>query len=718
MSILTLTSREPIADSMINMLVEAFDDITVPQSITSEIVSGNLTTESQHLAVNIDETLQPILKDLVETLSDGGGLTTEEVTLAAEAGLVGSLLAADPKSLLSQTLQPRQSTEELHVVLLDDNNPITSRKLHKECFNHVVGDNLQEHSCVFNAGAATGDAVTRLIAPTVLFSPSESGLLCTVEILYIQDDALHDVSGNIIDFKRKSLVHALADPTILGSFSRKAVPIVRTGTNASTDKFVPTAEIAYRQIELDGEAHTTGVLKTGVEVDFIGITQTNAMVAKGAAGVSEALNPVGSVEALYVKLDTAKWLRIPTSIYSSASFRKAPTGMQSAMVMSLDTTVLLQGTTKLTNGTELKASIPELDEANNANGDLYKVYMRIGATGDADINSGTVSVIGTRWKVVSIIDNNGDPIDLAAGEGAAIVTALEGNDTTQTKCRVQGYDGDFTLANLNHKRRNKLISSIQYREDMYVSFLEPISCPREVGAVRSPSEAKTLIKIIRVLQNNAAIKFLLESSERIDTWTETAMPDQLPDSLGLMRYLVTPTNVTGTVDVADVVIGLSSAERFADISAVFVNAVRNAIYNMWSESDMAGVWTTMGKDGEKPRIGIVADQLLVQYLVTLGDDRLLGDMFDVVVVGTPNVTMKGKIKAFLSRPITNNKCDCTNLGHMALAPEAVMNLDLPVNGGVENVLSVYPRFRFILTNPVMASLEFENADAAYYPTGG
>lgn len=721
-----LNNNVNTASEMAAELMQAFSDVDIPDNLASGLLSaGSMTTESVSTISSIDDTLAPTLRDMITSMHDEYttessrriSVSSHDVDMAIQAGVLGAVLAANPMEQLRNEISTPSSTDSLHVVENEAVTALTKRELGRECFSHKAGGDFQEHSCLFNLRAAIPDDFPRVVAPGILFSPSESGLRQTVEILYVQDDALHSLSGDIMQYNRRSLVAAMKDSSILGDGKRRAVPIVRTGANSSVNKFIPTAEIAWTSRELDGTMHDTGVLKTGVDIDIIGISQTDAQVAQGPAGISDALTSEGGIAALYARLDAGKYLRFNTLGRESASFRKSQVGKSSSMTLTFDSIYTLDETSVYTNGNPIIADIPALDSANNANGDKYTVYVRVSATGDADVADGTLNVVGSRFEVVRIIDLNGNAIDLTAGEGLDIKNAIMGTDTGDAKCRIAGFDPDVSLANLNHKRRGKLIGAVQYSELCVVPLLEPISCPREVGAVRDPEEINTLVKTIKMLINNAAVTFLNETEDVIDTWKATAMPDLMPDTLGLMRYLVTPTNYTATVDVANEVIGLSSSDRFADISAVIVNAVRNAIYSMWTESNMSGVRRMLGRD-EKPTIGVAIHEDLEQYLFTMGDDRLFGDKFNIRIVTTINDDFKDTIAVFPSTPIRNNQPDCTNYGHMGYSTEAVVNLDLTVNGGFENVLSVYPRFKFCLTNPVRGTIKVSNIIEAFSPTGG
>lgn len=695
-------------------LSTSFVEMDIPEELGSMLIKGTLTGESRGLVNQIAGTLTPLVRDLATELC-GENVSENTIDIATQAGLVGSIMSANIPAAISKSINEGTTTEDVRAVGYDA-DAIRVQDLGKECFKSGIVENMVEHACRFNLRAVGPNAFVSAVAPIILFNPSESGLRCSIELIFIQDDITHKISGDVINFNRRTLVNAISDPTILGERSRKIVPIIRTGGGAddSTDKFLPTTNIAWWNETLDGTIHQTGMLATNVDINMIGIGQTDLMVSQSSASSSDMLNEVGNLSRLAVRLAAGIWLDIPVDQYSRSAFYKSHFGEATGMAVDLKATIGLTGDTALANGALLKTHIPMLDPLTNG-GFEYRVFVRIGANGEADIQTGTTNVTGTSWNVVSIYDQNDNLLDPTDPNHVIIRIALEGASSQVAKCRIRGFLVDFTLANLNHKRRGDLIGKVIYTEEMWVPYLEPISCAREIGSTRDPEEVDTLTRIVHASMDNAAVDLLLTTSLRIQAWQDLATPDMLPETLGISRYVVTPTVISEAVDVATLVIGRSSSERHADISSVITNVLRSAVYRMWINSGMDDARSALGVDGRAETIVIAADPELAQYLYTVGDGRLFGNKFATKPVYSTNNRMKGKIFAFPSNPVVDNQCDCLRFAHTAYSPTTVMNLDLSIHGGAENVLSVYPRYRMFITNSVMVELDVSNIEAAYGP---
>jgi len=720
-----ILSKTPSPDAILfSELAEAVMEVTVPDD--QSFVNDGFTGENLAIGESVSASLSNTIRTVVE--QHYPELDQNEADLTVESALMGVLLSGNTTEVVEQNIVPpadvigRGRADSIVTVLpQEDISAAQSRELASECFNPQVSDNLKTHTCRFNLEMSAADELVRAVAPLILFDPSEAGIVCELEFTYIQDDFSHKVSGNIPELNRRSLVQALVDPSILAGKDISLVPVVRTGgDDPSVDKFIPNSEIAFQDTETNGVAVQTGVLKTNTEIDIIGISQDDKTVAQGGRNSSDVLHQFANIKALYARLDAGKYLKINTLGNTTAAFVPVRQGDVSGMIATYTGNFMIDKDTKYTNGTLVSADIPELDPANTG-GKEYRIFVRVGALGEVDsLSTGVVNVTGTKFKIVGIYDQDDNSLPLDSADAIAIRDAIVGSDATDAKCRIVGWDPDFYLQDLNKKLRGDLLGRVRYRELMYIPVSGPVSCPREVGSRRTPEETKGLITQSRAKLNNDTVKFVLDSFLRIKQYKANTMPGAVPDSLGIARFVVNPTAIYDTVDVATNVIGLSSADRFIDISAVITNTLSLAIHRMWYESGMNSVTQLLGssRTGTKERIVILADTELAPYLVRLGDNRLLGDMFDVLPVFTDNMTFKGKIAAFPSNPVVNNKCDCLRFAHTGWSPETVLNLDLPVNGGVENVLSVYTRARAFLTNPVMTMMDVTNIEAAYGPTGG
>lgn len=629
-------------------------------------------------------------------------------TIAAES----AILAMDPTAAIQQELIPSaESSGNRSIGALDSS--ITVRSLARECYEPRNTTSMVGCTCSYNMRATAPDEFVRTVAPLFMINAGDAGIRCVANLLYIQDDAMHEVHGNLIDFNKRSLTRASIDSSILSGSSNKIVPVYRDPGNI--DHFMLAANIVPHSVITHGETVLTNPLAIDKAVDLIGISQLNSDLIHGKADLSDQLDAGVTLGALYIGMgayDEATGiyaggvLKFNTSAWDTAQFKNVAAGkcIEQALVFNTDS-IRINKDTVLTDG----ASISTISSA--IVDDELTVGITMRASGTVNIANGDCVVYGNEFKVNGIYDVNGDELPLDVAPQIAIVDALE---MGRGGCRIAGYDIIANPTNLNHRRRGDMVGSECYVEELFVPLLPPITCVKPIGTTNSSEQVSNLVQMLHIRMNNDIVDMLLNTSDILEDYVMNGIPDVRPDILGIGRLFVTPTFIKRPLDVAAEVMGLSSSEREEDVKAVLVMAVRDVTLRLYIDSGLEAARTGLNNGVRtKPTAVIATDSRTASYLYESGDDRLLGDMFNYKIVTSPNQDMIGKIFIFFNEASSGTGTpSCTTFAATAYSSEVVFNLDIPRNGGISTELGVYPRYRSFVVCPILGRIDVSNISDA------
>jgi hypothetical protein len=180
------------------------------------------------------------------------------------------------------------------------------------------------------------------------------------------------------------------------------------------------------------------------------------------------------------------------------------------------------------------------------------------------------------------------------------------------------------------------------------------------------------------------------------------------------RFLVTPFYEHQNYSAPAVVDSIKSHERAADIQASLVNMLRDMVYRMYRDSGFkAAADALAGGVAATPTVIIGTDPVIARYLQVTGDFRTLGNDFNVKIVSTLNINMRGKIR-FSFGEFGEGKEGVPNpmhFGNMAWKPELTLILPLHRNGANSKEITVQPSFLHIVNLPIMGSIDVSGIES-------
>jgi hypothetical protein len=689
------------APSMLDKLVAKLQQhVNSNQTVNASVARSALSMEGISDA-NL-HALNAASNDLTSTI---GAITADlqienKLTAAQEqASVVAGILAGDYRAFLGQSTDFNQiSTENMSVVQpFGVADALKDRAFSLEAYDEKDNRNAVVFSIAYNMQAARQDEFGETFFPTLVVTPDNVGFGVTVNLMMVYDGIEHKVSGSFEDFKKKNIIRAAADPTVLRKEQTRVVPVVRA---QSVDKFVAAADIAPAAIMLEGESVTTAPLAVGKKLNLLAVSQLDSLVAAGLMNQTDSLDPSISLQNVYVKF-TDDILKFNTISLPLSNFTYTTQNNYRTMALNFATTsVLINKNTKQADGSAL------VDLAGVVTNDLI-VRIELNLTGSINIETGECQVFGNAIAAHLVKNNTGADLDMTAAPALAVVTAINGST-------IIGYDLQAYRTNANLRQRGQYIDVTKYTQLYNVPLRSPINTihPTNTDGTTDASDVQALITATRFRTNNEAVTSLINASailrEYVDARDVTGVG---PDVMGVGRFFVRPTYYEENVDMATAIDSIKSHERAKDIQAVLVNKVRDLAFRMHRDSEYkAAADALQGGMASVPTVIIGTDPVIARYLTVDGDLRTLGGQFDVRIVSTLDVRVQGKI--FITFGVFDENRNVApnpmNFGNMVWGPELVLTANIARGNTYSKETIVQPRYLFVTHLPVLSLLTVDN----------
>lgn len=691
----------PVAATPLTQMVTMLENsINNNQIVTPAVAKSALSTESLrddqvHGLSAATEELSLVIESIASDLHIEDKLSQAQL----DAGTAAGIIAGDYKQYLGHAVDfPRVSTESMGVVPtfgIDD--ALAGRSFANEAYDERDNRNAVVYSIAYNMQAARQDEFGETFFPTIVVTPDNVGFGITVNLMMVFDGVQRDISGSVTDFKKRNIIRAIADPTVLRKQQTRIIPVNRTESVAN---FVDPAIVAPVNLILEDETIPTAPLKVGTKVDLLGISQTATLLASGIMDQTDSIDPFVTLGDVYVSVtdgtDTDV-LRFNVGNLPLANFVASPQNNYRLETLNFSSTsIMINKDTKQADGTALVAL------ADVVATDLI-VRLELNLTGNVNIETGETTVFGNLMAVNSVQDASGNFIDLGTAPASALVAVVDAGS-------IEGYELQAYRTNMNRRQRGQLIDVTQYTQMYAVPLRSPITTihPTNTDGQTDASDVQALITATRIRTSNEAVGALISTAGVLRDYIDARdVVSEGPDVLGVGRFFVRPTYFEEDIDMNLIINSISSADRAADIQAAIVNKVRDYAYRMYRDSEYkAAADAFAGGIGPVPTVVIGTDPVIARYLQVTGDLRTLGGEFDVRIVSTLDERMAGKIAISFGTFDENRNVAPSplNFGNMAWSPELVLTANISRGGTISKETVVQPRFRFVVHCPVMTLL--------------
>lgn len=631
-----------------------------------------------------------------------------------EAGSIAAMAAGEPAAYhkAANELKKTVSTENLRVI-----EPMTfgshgdagymDKSVSLEAFDERELKAHMAYSIAFNVNASRQDEFGEAFYPTVVISPDQAGFDISVHRAMVMNEVRHAITGKAMDFKRQNLVDAVVEPTILATDSTVIIPVrLLSGADQAANNANFLTAGATTRVTADGVTVNTAPLLPNREIDLLGLGQREDLATQGVYDVTDSLDSRLFLEKLYLSI-TGATATVPTSTFAfdvsrlpRNAFLKSIEGQSRETFLTFITVDLpISGTLEdITGAAGAAASLEYLTGVGRTG---WVVRLGITVNGTANHETGNIRVTGTNITVEG-------GYDTATG---AVLTQVE-VDALKTEFATMslvGYDVYAARTNLNRRTRGLQVTTLEITERYTIPLLSPITAPAPISSSREASDLTTLITAARIRNSNLAVTQLLNYGDMLASYALSQ--DRLtpvPTIEGIGRLLVRPFYFSDTIDAMEVTASIKSQDRAADVSAAVINAIRAAVYRMYTESGyQAAADALAGTAGEKPLVIIGTDPVTARHINITGDTRTLGFHFESRIVTSLDKRVRNKIFVTFVRPAQTG-VDPLSFGVMAWMPELAGTVQLTRNGATIKETMVQPRVRHINLLPCLIKLEVEN----------
>ena len=671
------------------------------KSTTSLVeVSRNLGLESMNdgMIGQLNTALQTMEQ---RTATMVAGLGIEGISTQQQSSMVAAAIAsADLRTFAGRGLSMESIEGAKGVVgsaVMSD--AFANRLPAMEAYDESNNRDSVVYTVAYNFLAAKQNDFGEAFYPTHVVSNDNVGVTVSLRLIQVYDDIKRNVNGALARFNRKNIVKALIDSTILKNEMTRVVPVVRP---ASLANFVDPALVPAAAVVLEGESINTAPLKVGVEMDIIGLSQTDTLLAAGVMDRTDGLDRSINLQNVYIQVG-ADVLSYNVSNLATSNFLAQPQENYKRHALNFNSHSLV------VNKSKKRADNTALVELAGVVTDDLILQLKIDMTGTVNIEEGGLVVYGNSVKIEKAFDTNGVELALTHAMVAPLVTKFN-------TAVIFGYTLKAYRNNLNKRQRGQLLDTTYQNQTWTLPLRSPVSVirPPNADSQTDSGDLASLVAATFVRTSNEAVTTLLETAALLKEFVDSRVPTSLaPDLFGVARELVEPTYIGETLDVNAVINSVSSHEKAADIQAVLAQKIRDIGSRLYRDSGFQAVVETKvaGIDGE-PTIIVGTDPMTARYLMVDGDTRLTGPTFNYKVVTTSDERMQGKLVIALGYPDqTEGTLNPIHFGYMLWSPEATIVIPQARGDQISKELTVMPRVRHITNVPVMGMVEVKNIPA-------
>ncbi len=626
------------------------------------------------------------------------GLGIEGISVQQQSSMVAAAIAAaDLKSFAARGLSMEAIESAKGVVgnaVMSD--AFANRLPAMEAYDESNNRDSVVYTVAYNFLAAKQNDFGETFYPTHVVSNDNVGVTVSLRLIQVYDDIKRNVNGALARFNRKNIVKALIDSTILKNEMTRVVPVVRP---ASLANFVDPALVPAAAVVLEGESINTAPLKVGVEMDIIGLSQTDTLLAAGVMDRTDGLDRSINLQNVYIQVG-ADVLSYNVSNLATSNFLAQPQENYKRHALNFNSHSLV------VNKAKKRADNTALVELADVVTEDLILQLKINMTGTVNIEEGGLVVYGNSIKIEKAFDAAGVELALTHAKVAPLVAKF-------ATAVIFGYTLKAYRNNLNKRQRGQLLDTTYQNQTWTLPLRSPVSVirPPNADSQTDSGDLASLVAATFARTSNEAVTTLLETAALLKEFVDSRVPTSLaPDLFGVARELVEPTYIGETLDVNAVINSVSSHEKAADIQAVLAQKIRDIGSRLYRDSGFQAVIETKvaGVEGE-PTILVGTDPMTARYLMVDGDTRLTGPTFNYKVVTTPDERMQGKLVIALGYPDqSEGTLNPIHFGYMLWSPEATIVIPQARGDQISKELTVMPRFRHITNVPVMGMVEVKN----------
>lgn len=625
------------------------------------------------------------------------------------AAMYGGMIGQAPQEYMN--FKPGVPSLESNEIFIDNSGKgsfLAERiSVSTEAYDERDNRHATAYSIAYNLLAARQDEFGEAFFPTIIVPPNEVGIVVSIRLINVMEDIRRDVSGSLDKFKKRNIIHAIIDSTILRNDATTIVPVYSTETE---NNFVPG--LAPVEVVVDGETVETSALAFGKRFSLLGISQTAKLLQSGMMDITDSVDSAIKLKSIVFELadntDPAnpgnEFVEVRTSVIPLCEFHSAQQGHYRTMRLAFDPqTLVISGNLLKADGTGVSSVLAPIAAQK------LSVHLSISVNGSVNQETGETSLTSSEIAVVAVYDEDNQELSLTSGPGKVAADLF-------VDAKAVGYKLTARRTNSNRLQRGQLLTTDFYRQIYNVPVHAPLTTLRPVTASdqTDASDLATLVTATHVVTSNAAVTRILEFIDEIRDYRQNSrIIEQNPQMLGIANWLVQAFFYEETLDVAEIVDSLRSADRMADLQAALVSTIRHWAFKAVRDSGYE-VAAAAQNGGIVPKTTVIVgtDPIIAQYLMITGDHRTLGPNYDMKVVVSQDLRMRGRMLLSLGQ-FGEGKEGQPNPMHFGFMPwksEVPLVLPMTRNGRISKELTVHPSFTHCVNLPIMVSFTVTNIE--------
>ena len=508
--------------------------------------------------------------------------------------------------------------------------------------NEVFDDrNLQNYAKVavgFHVLAARQTPAAEAAFPTYALPPDSNGFEIEVERPLVFNQIWHDVKGNTIDFNRhrKLLLNAYQDHTILQNTATLIKPYFVDGDAENNANFVDNAIVPAVPYDASKpeEAFKTSWYKPGANFSVVGIGQNPELAKLGQANTTDTLDHRVMLDKILLAVKTAdgtSYIPFDTKHLAYSGYNPAFEGQNRKLVLTFSTEDL----TLHSGVKDVKGQTPAALATFNTSYANYRVLLSIDVNGKINLESTENKIGAASAEVYEVIKVTGTGVD-------AVVEPAEPAVAATIKALFQsielfGYKLEAFLTNFNRAIHGPLVTQERYKDAHVVPLGAPITAQMPVVDAANPTiDVTTPANTLMIRNSNNAFSQLF-SFEKILEQAQLALNGRnaaVPQIRAIGRWLLRRSWYDHKEFVlTDEINSLQTADRNINISAGICNMLRIMVNTGYYHTNFQAAMDVLGVAvGQKPKIVLICNPIVANYIWEKGDSRTLGDgwEFDIV----------------------------------------------------------------------------------------
>lgn len=660
-----------------------------------ESESGADLAEQESIVESVTQTLQEEVgvQEWNEELTDG----------QRDAATIVMLASGDPASYHAKATESVADGN----MILDQSSPDV--EVSTESYDARELETLMPVSVAYNVGAARQDEAMETLWPTISIPADQAGLELSVSRVMVHHYFTHKQGGAPTDelFGQRHLVDALIDTNILRNQAIELVPMYNTAPGIFDEQFGPFT------VQVDNTLVEAGAIKFGVPFNLIGAganTQADPFSVHDHTDTIDSLVRLKTVVVEIVDKNDKKSL-IPLDVLDlpRTQFQKSSEGGDRELGLSWSTTsYTITGKEIDKSGNEAEA----LAEFRKTPFDKYVIQLKMSANGglntadgNAELSAGSVS-IHRFFRQVTRADGS---TDLEEVKDAAEITNAK---ALIKSINLRSFVLDARYANVNRRHRGLLVRTDKRTVKYMIQMQAPVTAMKPITETPSGYDIDAAVQATRVLNSTAGVEELMLMDKRLARYRNASSRiHSNNDVQGIGSFVIRPYYEQKDVDMVKLVNNVSGHTLSEDISSHLTLLIRDRFSKALMVSGWHAAVQCSGKNtNEKPTAVLITDPRTMQYIMTKGDTRTLGDRINLKAVESSYLEFRNTIFVTVQRESSLQQPDGLSWGNMFWLPELVTSVPATRNNQISHEFTTNTRRRHICHCPILLRFDIKNLD--------